>query len=164
MDSRPRPRSVPRASKTWTSSAAPANTYDVAATTVGTSTSFVGGSGNDKFDITPIGANLDAIGGQVTADGRGGTDVLVINDSASTAVAAYNLGVDRLSRIVGSSVARINLDDLEAVTVLGGSAGNTYNVEQHRPEHAGRVPRRQRRGRLPRQPDVAGRSARPPAG
>ena len=104
------------------------NTFHVYSTYVGVNSEVLGGFGNDTFRITPLNNNLDAIGGQVTAYGGSGTDTILIDDSKNAVQTTYNLGVERLSRIIGSSVARINVEDLDSMTVLGGSANNTYNA------------------------------------
>ena len=104
-----------------------------------------GGSGSDSFGISPSARNLDTVGPSTSITiygGGGGLDNVIAYDDANPLAVTYgfreeNSFDDVLSRAKGSSSipdVEITYTSIDYITVLGGSAGNVWNLDDVRVE------------------------------
>ena len=85
------------------------NTYKVVGVTGGKSVVLEGGSRRDRFEVDPIGGDLDFIDGSLLALGGGDFDVMTVNDAGNLGSATYTLADGFLSHELtrsGSAAAR----------------------------------------------------------
>jgi Ca2+-binding RTX toxin-like protein len=107
-----------------------ADVFNVEGTTSFTPVSLLGGGGADRFNISPVARNLDNIRGPVAINFDDGVlpnqDTLVINDQNNAAPTTYTVTDSQVTR---PGAAAIRYGSLVSLTLNGGSAANTYDVE-----------------------------------
>ena len=74
------------------------DTYNIAGTPTGTTLAVQGGAGNDTFNVSPTAKNLGNILGNLSINGGGGNNVLVLNDQTNSANSSYALTPTTVSR------------------------------------------------------------------
>lgn len=114
--------------------AAVGSTYNVTSTAnvmsaagVSTVTTLNGGIGGDKFNVAPVGMDLDLIAGELVANGGSGRDTLTIRDSADATARDYFVSSASVNRDDGEA-ARIGYSSISTLNLFGASAGSDYFV------------------------------------
>ena len=102
------------------------DTYNIESTSASTPVHVNGGTGNDTFSVSPTAKNLNTIKGALTISGYGGNNALNLFDQSNAGVSTYALTSSSVTR---NGAALISYSSLESITLDGGSANDTYNIE-----------------------------------
>jgi uncharacterized repeat protein (TIGR01451 family) len=100
-------------------------TYDIEGTAAGTPVVLNGGTGQDDFDVTPTGQDLDTLASLLTLNGGGGHNFLTVDDAAAPVAESFTVSPTSLSR---SGSAGIRLSGMLSAEVQGGGHGNNFAV------------------------------------
>jgi Ca2+-binding RTX toxin-like protein len=101
--------------------------YDIESTPDGGTTTVHGGPGNDAIEVTPTSHNLDSLGGDLTISGGGGTDSLILDDSAYLSNAIYFVEDTYTQRT--DFDWRINYNGVENLTLDGGTGASSMYID-----------------------------------
>ncbi len=84
------------------------------------------GDGDDQVDVSPTDQNLDGLSALLTVYGEAGVDEATLFDNMSDSVHTYAIHSSSIQRD-GTTV--FSHSSLETVSLLGGTGGNTFDVE-----------------------------------
>jgi len=106
------------------------NPIEFKSTPLGTTWIVNGGNGNDTFTFggpfPPLVGNLyGTIQGNVTVDGQGGSNTVVVDDRGTGGPTSWSITDTNLSR---NNAARVTYNSVQGLTLHAGSGGNTINV------------------------------------
>jgi hypothetical protein len=100
------------------------DTYNVNSTAAGTPVIVNAGAGNNMFHVGS--GSLAALAGALTVNGSGG-DTALVNDTSNGAATTYTVTSATLA--AGGGFAGLTYSGLAALTLNGGSAADTYNIQ-----------------------------------
>jgi acrosin len=104
-------------------------TFDIEGTMAGNPVTVNDNSlGTTKFDITPVGKNLNAVAGKLTLSGGSGSNSINVHDESNATQVTYTLSVDTLGR-TGAATIAADFDNMPLV-LNGGSANNVFDVTE----------------------------------
>jgi hypothetical protein len=103
------------------------DTYNIESTSAATPVTVKAGSGNNTYNISPTAKNLDNIRGDVAISGGLGANALSIFDDSNAKAVTYSVTSSTVSRTGSASVSYNSTT--ENLTLDGGSANDTYNIE-----------------------------------
>jgi hypothetical protein len=108
------------------SGSATSDLVNVTGVAPGTSVFVNGGAGNDLFNISSDQGSLAPVLGQVSVNGGGGADTLVLRDTNTTIPQNYTV---KSSSVTWSNPLGINYSNVGKLFLLGTFAGAVYNVD-----------------------------------
>jgi hypothetical protein len=114
------------ATVTMTAGSGAGNAINVESTPAGTAVTIVGGAGQNDFQVSQIGNNLDSLLGDVTLVSGSGSDTVTVNDQLNPLAADYTISDKSITRTGAAGVTLVGAFD--QLAVLGGSDGNTLDV------------------------------------
>ena len=101
------------------------NTFRIQGTAASVATTALAGTGNDSFIVGGPTASLNGIQGPLALDGQAGTDTITLNDQGTTISETYTI----TSTIVSRGAATITYASVTALSLNGGTGGNTFDVQ-----------------------------------
>jgi hypothetical protein len=108
------------------------NTFTIASTETGTTTTIKAGTGNDTVQVGSATSSLDTIQGMLTVSGQGAATTLNINDQASTHTSTWQAdgaSVARTYQGQGSAVtSTISYSNVGNLALAGGSGSDLLTV------------------------------------